>query len=254
MSDTVTLDIEKDIIGTAVKRIYVNFRVALPASAMSFDRDVSQASAAFRVRFIDTALGVRDEPTAPSVPVLHYAGDGYGFWVDLADGDPMLVVACDGPVSGYYETGDSVTPTTGQSHDFGCAVAIPGGRFSSPTAPTPPPNAKGTAVVGAADGSATVTLRRVGGPSPDELGSATVAVAGPEASLLLGGPDAADPVACALEVFANLQDLNTRVQAWVPVPNDGGASLKTIFAAWFAALQPMGDLKSRVEGPVPLGP
>lgn len=232
MSDTIHLDIDKEIIAVAVRRIYATFRVALPAAAMSFDRDVSQASAEFRVRFIDTTLTAHDEQTAPSVPVLHYSGGGYGFWFDPSDGDPMLVVACDGPVSGYYETGDSVTPTTGQSHDFGCAVALPCGRFSSKSAPTPPPNAAGTATVGAADGSATVTLRRAGGPAPDELGSATVAVAGPEASLLLGGPNAADPVACADEVLANMQDLATRIAAWVPVPNDGGASLKAIFSAW----------------------
>lgn len=259
MSDApVTLDIEKDIIGTAVKRVYVNFRVALPAAAMSFDRDLSQASAAFRVRFIDTALGVRDEPTAPSVPVLHYSAGGYGVWFDPDDGDPMLVVACDGPVSGYYETGDSVTPTTGQSHDFGCAVALMGGRFSSPSAPTPPPNNAGEAVVGAADGSATLTLRRAGKPSPDELGSATVAVAGPEASLLLGGPQAADPVACANEVQANLAALNTAIAA---TPTTGNAiadlavnAIKAVVLTWSNALQPMGDLKSRVEGPVPLPP
>ena len=110
------------------------------------------------------------------------------------------------------------------------------------------------AFVGAADGSAAVVLRRAGGPTPDELGTVVVAAAGPDASLLLGGPNAADPVACANEVLANLQSLANAVAAWVPVPNDGGASLKAVFATWIATLQPMGDLKSRVEGPVPLPP
>ncbi len=48
---------------------------------------------------------------------------------------------------------------------------------------------------------------------------------------------------------ANLTALNTSIQSWVPVPNDGGASLKPVFAAWAAALQSMADLKARVEGP-----
>lgn len=258
MSDKVTLDIDKDVIGTAVKRIYAAFRVALPASALSFDRDVSQVSGQMRVRTVMTTLEAFDEPNAPALPVMLYAGGGYGVFLDLDDGDPMMVLACDGPVAGYYETGDSVTPTTNQSHQFGCAVAFPGGRISSPTSPTPPPNAKGTCTVGAVDGSATVTLLRAAGPTPDELGSAVVAVAGPSASLLLGGTQAADPVACATEVEANLLALNTAIAAIGPTGNPFAdlavTAIKAAVAAWAGALQPMGDLKARVEGPVPLPP
>ncbi len=257
MTDTtLELDVDRDVIGTAVRRVYVNFRVALPAAAMSFERDTSRVSGEFRVRTVMTTLEAFDEPTAPALPVMLYGGGGYGFHMDLSDGDPMMVLACDGPIAGYYETGDSVTPQTGQSHDYGCAVAFPGGRISSSTAPTPPVNAKGSCVIGALDGSATLTLSRVAGPTPAELGTVVVASAGPTASLLLGGPLAADPVACANEVLANMQTLNTAVQG---IPPTGDpitqpllAAFKVAFAAWFASLQLMGDLKARVEGPVPL--
>jgi hypothetical protein len=42
------------------------------------------------------------------------------------------------------------------------------------------------------------------------------------------GPAAATAPALASESA----DLKARIAAWVPVPNDGGASLKTVFAAW----------------------
>jgi hypothetical protein len=137
-------------------------------------------------------------------------------------------------------------------------VFFPGGRVSSPTQPTPPPNASGEFLVGAADGSAAVTLRRAGGPTPDELGTVVVAAAGPDASLLLGGPNAADPVACANEVQANLAALNAAIAAIATTGNPFADlavnAIKAAVLGWANTLQPMGDLKSRVEGPVPLPP
>ena len=126
----------------------------------------------------------------------------------------------------------------------------PGGRISATDNPTDPPNAEGEAVLGAVDGSAAVIFRGAGLPSPGEQGTVVVAAAGPSASLLLGSTTAAVPAACAPQVQANLDDLATRIAAWVPVPNDDGASLKAVFAAWQLALQDMADAKARLDGPV----
>lgn len=46
------------------------------------------------------------------------------------------------------------------------------------------------------------------------------------------GVDPTHHAARAEQVDANLADLKTKIAAWVPVPNDGGASLKAIFSAW----------------------
>jgi hypothetical protein len=100
------------------------------------------------------------------------------------------------------------------------------------------------------DGSASVIFRGAGLPSPGEQGTVVVAAAGPSASLLLGSSSAATPAACAPQVQANLDALANAIAAWVPVPNDGEASLKAVFAAWQAGLQPMGDAKARLDGPV----
>jgi len=236
----------------ARRMIYQDFRVALPACALNFDRDTARVTGSPRLQFQFTDRKLRVDPDIPGAPVIGYAGGGYCIAHDLRDGDPLVMLSCDGAPHGFYDTGNAAPPQGGLSHSLASMVAFPGGRVSDPNAPTAPANVAGECLVGAVDGSAAMRLRGAGLPAPDELGSMVLAVAGPEASLLAGGPDAADPVACANEVLANLQDLAVRIAAWVPVPNDGGASLKPIFVAWLAGLQPMGDLKMRVEGPVPL--
>jgi len=247
----IVIDLDADVIEEACRRTAQRFRVALPAAALTYDRDTSRLSAQPMVRFVAYNLQAKDEPAAVSLPVMHYSGGGYGVWFDLRQDDPAVLLACDGPVSGYYSDGQPVTPQFGQAHTYGCAVAFPGGRVSSPTDPTPPPNLAGECLLGAADGSASIAFRGAGITSAGELGTMVVATAGPTASLLLGGPDAAVPAACATQVQANLDALADAVAAWVPVPNDGGASLKPVFLAWKNALQSMADLKVMLQGPTP---
>lgn len=55
-----------------------------------------------------------------------------------------------------------------------------------------------------------------------------IATPAPGRKVMLGSDAAADPPALASE----LADLKSRIASWVPVPNDGGASLKAVFAAW----------------------
>lgn len=55
-----------------------------------------------------------------------------------------------------------------------------------------------------------------------------VATPAPGRKILAGGADASVPPALSSE----LADLKSRIAAWVPVPNDGGASLQPVFAAW----------------------
>jgi hypothetical protein len=244
-----TLDVVEDIIKPAVRRVYQMFRVALPGITQSFSRETTRVAVAFGSRWLAMDRSVREEEPMQDLPVVMPRCGGYGIYGDMEPGDLGLVVACDGPVRGLYESGEPTTPQFPQMHDFGCGVVLPGGRVSSSESPTPPPNDAGCWHVGADDSSSAVVFRRAGGPSPSELGSMVLEVAGPTASLRLGSASAAVPPACEPQVQANLASLNTRIQAWVPVPNDGGASLKPIIAAWFAALQDMADAKARLDGP-----
>ena len=246
-SDAV-IDLERDVIGGAVRVIRQTFRVALVGIASGFARDVTRVAVEFGTRWLSMNREARDEPPISDLPVILPRGGGYGLHLDMVEGDLGVVLACDGPVRGLFENGEPVTPQFPQGHEYGCAVVIPGGRVSSSEVPTQPPNTPGTMLIGAEDGSATVTCARAGGPSPTELGTVTIAAA---SEIRAGSDTSAVPVACAPQVLANLADLNTRIQAWVPVPNDGGASLKPIIAAWAAALQDMADAILKVDGPAP---
>jgi hypothetical protein len=191
----IQVDLWRDVRRGAVNDIYQTFRVALAGAVSSFARDTTRATLRLMVNLVGYDLKVRPEVDAVDIPVIMPGGGGYTFAFDMRQDDPAVVVCCDGPVRGYYETGGAVTPVIGQSHDFGCAVAFPGGRVSSTLAPTAPPNNAGEAVLGATDGSATLILRGAGLPTPTEAGTVVIATAGPVASLLLGGTAAALGVA-----------------------------------------------------------
>lgn len=245
------IDLERDVQDGAIRRIYQEFRVALVGSVQTFKRSTSRAVLELMTRFQGTDGKPHSDPPAVDVPIIHQSGDGYGLWHDVTENDLAVVVCCDGPVRGVFETGSAVTPTTAASHTYGCAVAFPGGRVSNTVAPTQPPNDPGTGLSGAGDKTACVVYRRAGHPLlPGETGTVVISAAGPTASIKAGSDAAAIPVACAPQVLANLADLNARIQTWVPVLNDGGASLKPILAAWVAALQDMADAKLVVEGPL----
>lgn len=55
-----------------------------------------------------------------------------------------------------------------------------------------------------------------------------VAVPAAGREVRLGSGSASDPPALASE----LEAIKTAIDTWVPVPNDGGASLKAVFSAW----------------------
>lgn len=183
----IVIDLFDDVVMGAVNKVRQTFRVALPARVRTYARDQGRAAVDFGVRMLLKNFTTRDEPPAPDLPHITPRGGGYGMYYDLDEGDVALVVACDGPVSGFYDTGQPVTPSTTNGHDYGCAVVLGGGRVSDSVVPTPPPNDAGTLLVGADDGSACVVFKGAGKPSPSEQGTVVVQADGPSASLLLGG-------------------------------------------------------------------
>jgi hypothetical protein len=225
-------------------------RVAL---VTAIARDPSRITAELMVRFVATDLQAREEPPVQDVPIVHYAGGGYGCWMDMRVDDPAVVLCCDGPVRPFYETGAAVTPLVGQGHDYGSAVAFPGGRVSATDQPTTPPNAAGEFLVGAADGSAAVVCRGAGITSPAEAGTVVVQAAGTSASLLLGSTTASFPPALASLVDANISALNSAIQGIPPTGNPITQPLLTALQAavlaWFTALQDTADAKARFDGP-----
>lgn len=250
------VDLEFDIQDGAVRKVFQTLRVALVGTVKTFKRATSRANVDFMTRLQGMDGKPYDEPAAVDLPVMHQSGDGYGLWHDMAEGDPGLVVACDGPVRGYFESGQKVTPGAGaQAHSFGSAVIQPGGRVSNTETPTQPPNDPGTGLSGAGDRTACIVYRRAGHPLlPSELGTVVISAAGPTASIKAGGDTAAIPVACAPQTAANFDLIGQIFQTLPPVPGDPGiiAALKIAFgAAYVSALQDVADAKLVVEGPLP---
>ena len=189
-NEPIVIDLERDVIAVAVGLAMQRIRVGLSALVRSVAREPGRVDVDLGARYLATNLTPQEESPAPDLPVITPRGDGYGLYFDVAPGDLGVALCCDRPVRGLYETGAVTTPQRVGGHDYGCAVFLPGGRVSSSTTPTPPPNAAGTLKLGADDGSAGIELRRAGGPSPEELGSVVVTAAGPSASVLLGGAGA----------------------------------------------------------------
>jgi hypothetical protein len=248
------VDLYNDVILPAVRIVYQRFRVAMSTKALNFARDTSRVDVEFGARWLAMDRSVREDPPAQDLPVLMPRGGGYGVYFDMRPGDMGLAIACDGPVRGFYESGEPTTPQFPQMHDYGCAVVLPGGRVSSTEVPTPPPNDAGTLLVGADDSTASIALRGAGLPTPTELGSMSLRVAGPVASLTLGSDTAAIPVACATQVSANLDALNTTIQAIPltgnPITDAAITAVKGGFTAAFALFVDIADAKARVDGPV----
>lgn len=206
MSDVIEIDLYRDVIMGAVKIVKQTFRVSLPGKTSSFDRETSRVGVTLVTRLLGMDRVPREEPPVQDLPVIHPQGGGYGFFFDLRENDPTVVLCLDGPARSYYETGEITTPQIPNGHQYGTAVAFPGGRISSssPGEATSPPNAVGECTIGAKDGSSTVTFKGAGLPSPAELGTMVLSTAGPMASLQLGSDQAVlgvarltDPVAAA---------------------------------------------------------
>lgn len=177
------------IIRNAKRQILQEFRVAAAARVNSFARGAGRVVADLMTRLISSGLQPIDEPAAQDLPVIFPGGGGYGFFFDMRENDPAVLLCADGPVRGFYETGDAVTPGAGSvGHDYGSAVAFPGGRVSQSDDPTDPPNNAGEGFVGAVDGSAAVIFRGAGIPSPAEQGTVVVQAAD---KVLLGTSNAA---------------------------------------------------------------
>lgn len=219
------VDLEFDIQDGAVRKVFQTLRVALVGTVKTFKRATSRANVDFMTRLQGMDGKPYDEPAAVDLPVMHQSGDGYGLWHDMAEGDPGLVVACDGPVRGYFESGQKVTPGAGaQAHSFGSAVIQPGGRVSNTETPTQPPNDPGTGLSGAGDRTACIVYRRAGHPLlPGELGTTVVNGAAPIAGVRLGADDATlgvarlgDPVAASTDAGTLLSAVATFINGLAP--------------------------------------
>ncbi len=246
--DAVTeIDLKRDVVDLAVDLAKMHIRVALAGAVASFERTTSRVWVNLKTRFIATNFQPTDEPQAEDLPVIHPAGDGYGFWFNLSETDPVVVLCCDSPVRGFYESGEAVTPSIGQGHSLGTAVALPGGRVSSsqPGAATPPPNGPAEAVAGGGDLTSAIIFRRAAHPaSPTELGTVVVAASAPTAGVRLASDTATRGVARLDDAVARTALMTTWMSQVTTAINTLAPGSVTPFP--FAAIGTISSASTRV--------
>src|SRR5690554_5005859 len=95
--DVPIIDLERDLIDGAVRKVYQTFRVAAGVLVSAFSRGPSRADVTMGTRFLATNLTAQEDPPAPDLPVITPRGNGYGLYFDMAPGDIGVAVSCDGP-------------------------------------------------------------------------------------------------------------------------------------------------------------
>jgi hypothetical protein len=138
-------------------------------------------------------------PVIPNVPVSWPSGGGYYLHLPLAAGDHVWLVFNEASIAQWRATGEVSEPGDLRRGSLSYPFALPGAKPDADAFSDAP--ADGEAVFGVPGGG----VFRVGGPG---------AVFVPQAP----------------KVDANFQALLDAFAAWTPVPNDGGAALKTALA------------------------
>jgi hypothetical protein len=191
---------------------------AMPARVESYDPATQRADVQPLVKDAlpdeEAPGGVRavSFPVIPGVPVLFPGGGGFRVTWPLQRGDGVLLVFSEVSLDVWKHgpPGEVVDPEAYWRHHLADAVALPGLRpFTQPWT-----GASTTELTVGLDGGLQLRI----GPSSIDLG---------------GG--ATDYVAMASKVDAALGALKTTISAWMPLPGDGGAALKTALLALFAS-------------------
>lgn len=169
------------------------------------------------------------------VPVAVIGGGPATLRGAIPDGTPGALVFCARGIHAWARSaGDAVAdPKTGRLHDPGDAYFLPGFCPAGSRVLTP---AEGWAL---ADALGTTGLLLPGVDVALASAAGYVDLLPGDGLQVRCGGEAAQPVALASPTEAGLDALADAVAAWVPVPNDGGASLKAIFATWKAGRPPV---------------
>lgn len=141
-------------------------------------------------------------PVLPNVPVAFMRGGGYAVTVPLVAGDFVWLMAAESAMAEFLGTGNESEPWDTRRHHLSNCVAYPGCYPDT----RPLANAPTDGLSLGSDAGSRIVVK---------------------SSVILLGADATDFVANATKVLAELTSLKNAFAAWTPVPNDGGAALKT---------------------------
>lgn len=211
---------DTDNLQKAIRAQLARVHTALPGVVTSYDEArqtaTVQPSVQFKARDADGKITDYTPPAIPNVPVAFPGAGEYSIVWPLVAGDGVLLVFCERSLDEWRSTaGSSHQARDVRRHDLSDAVAIPALR-----SPADPVGVEG-------------------------LASSALVIRGAE--VRLGSSTATAYVALATLVDAALGQLATVLGAWVPVPADGGAALKTALTGLIGAGWPASTAAARVK-------
>lgn len=140
-------------------------------------------------------VAYEDLPIVPNVPICFPRGGQFFITWTLSKGDHVLLIVLNYSISQWRKNGTISEPGDLRMHHLGNALALP-------------------------------TLAPNSGAVPEaQAGDNAYIISGP--MIKLGSADASDFAALSSKVDSNFEKISSLFSAWVPVPNDGGAALKT---------------------------
>ena len=208
--------------------------VAIPGRVERYDAATQIADVLPLVRHPvpqpDGSYALEDLPVVPSVPVIFPRVGRMFVSLPVSVGDTVQLLVNTAAIGHWRAgSGDVTDPGDLRRQHLAHAVAIPGlyarsaalGHASATDLVLG--DDQGTRVAIKPDGTVTITT-----------GAGVALKIDADGTVHLGGA-AGEAVAMAALVKGNLDALKTIFDAWSPVPNDGGAALKTALAGWTVA-------------------
>lgn len=184
-----------------------DIHTALPGKVKSYDSSKQVAEIIPVIRGVifteDDDPLLEDLPVIPNVPVGWMRGGGYSLQLPLAAGDHGLLVFSEACIAQWRVSGEVSEPGDLSRHDISYPFFLP---CCAPDT-QPLPSTGGAAVL---DGPGVIRL---------------------------GGP-ASVPLVKEPDLTAALNALKGAFNSWTPVPQDGGAALKTVLTSFFSSWPP----------------
>ena len=215
-------------LGEMIDSMLRGINTCMPGQVTAFDRDACTVSVrpCFKMKFSSQDDPV-EIPVIENVPVVFQGTTDRWLVFDIEPDSYVLLVFSQRALATWLESGGIVDPTVSRHHHLSDAVAIPG-MFPSP-AQLSAPVESGEISIRNSDNSNRIALKSDGTiESVNAGGSLTVNTSGQT----VANSDV-DSAALASAVDLLWSTLWTVFNGWVPVPNDGGAALKTAFLASF---------------------
>lgn len=184
------------VLDSRVQDVWTTF----PARVVTYDPATQTADLEPQIRRTlpteDGDTDTEDLPVIPNVPIQfpRGGGDTYAITWKLQADDFVWVHVCTVAIGNWRRTGEVSDPGDVRTHSLGSCFAVPGAA----------PNSKTLDQANDSDHALVI-----------------------EAPLIKLGKDATDFAALAALVNGNFTKIKNLFNSWTPVPNDGGAALKT---------------------------